>query len=563
LNTAKKATSDEITAPTTTTASPSHLSDLIAHRSLMRNVCVIAHVDHGKTTFSDSLLSRAASSHLSDSRIGNCQLDSLQEERDRGITIAASAVTLLFELPADSRALADGVARARERVDGVAVVDAAVDELADLSLHVDNVPFGFTDVQLLEALVGALPTHLQALHEQLQVHVRAKRGSASVECVGDRAHELFAALLAARDLRAGERVARVERAGRGPMLLVQQRAVALGVPVPRFDVSSAASGERRAARHAAARAWLSANGGYEDDDDGLADGGAGGSSLLMALIDTPGHIDFSGQVTSSLRLSDGAFVLVDALSGPEPQTFSVLRQALREKVRVVLVLNKVDRCSAPAGRTSCLRAARQARSRSSMRARRRARAALVRGGTVACASALEGWGFSLESIVALYGARPGADVAALRRTLTAAKTAKKAFCDLVAAPIVKLRALLAAGARRRRRSRSSTRLAAACAAARCRRSSDAADAGDVKQLTRTRCAALHAAGRRRRRAGGARAAVAARGAARARRLPRCPATAEPDSDRRCRRDCRRGAPARLDPRLQRQRPARSCSRRSR
>ncbi len=453
----------------------------------MRNVCVIAHVDHGKTTFSDSLLSRAASSHLSDSRIGNCQLDSLQEERDRGITIAASAVTLLFELPADSRALADGVARARERVGGAAVVDAAaVDELADLSLHVDNVPFGFTDVQLLEALVGALPTHLQALHEQLQVRVRAKRGTASVECVGDRAHELFAALLAVRDLRAGERVARVERAGRGPMLLVQQRAVALGVPVPRFDVSGAASGERRAARHAAARAWLSANGGYEDDDgdddDGLADGGAGGSSLLMALIDTPGHIDFSGQVTSSLRLSDGAFVLVDALSGPEPQTFSVLRQALREKVRVVLVLNKVDRCLhlEPGDVYEQLQRTIEVVNAALGGAQEPLSFA---GGTVACSSALEGWGFSLESVLALYGARAGADVAALRRTLTSAKTAKKAFCDLVLQPIVRLRALVAGG-------QSEQALALLDKVGRTLRGrtlqtfKDAADANDVKSLTR-------------------------------------------------------------------------------
>ncbi len=69
----------------------------------------------------------------------------------------------------------------------------------------------------------------------------------------------------------------------------------------------------------------------------------GGDAVIINIIDTPGHADFGGEVERGLTMVDGVLLLVDASEGPLPQTRFVLRKALKARLPIILVINKVDR----------------------------------------------------------------------------------------------------------------------------------------------------------------------------------------------------------------------------
>lgn len=141
------------------------------------------------------------------------------------------------------------------------------------------------------------------------------------------------------------------------------------------------------------------------------------NEFLINLIDSPGHVDFSSEVTAALRVTDGAVTVVDCVDGVCVQTETVLRQALTERIKPVVVINKVDRALLE------LQVSKEDLYQSFCRTIESVNviistyhdAALgdvqvyAEKGTVAFGSGLHGWAFSLRSFASRYAKKFGVD----------------------------------------------------------------------------------------------------------------------------------------------------------
>merc|ERR1712176_1465340 len=153
---------------------------------------------------------------------------------------------------------------------------------------------------------------------------------------------------------------------------------------------------------------------YFEHDEGE---GKGSEAFLINLIDSPGHVDFSSEVTAALRITDGAMVVVDCIEGCAVQTETVLRQALTERVRPVLFVNKVDRCilelqMEPEDMYQRFRKAIEDVNVIVATYNDALMGDVQVGpekGTVAFGSGLHGWGFNVERFAKIYAAKMGVD----------------------------------------------------------------------------------------------------------------------------------------------------------
>jgi len=189
------------------------------------------------------------------------------------------------------------------------------------------------------------------------------------------------------------------------------------------------------------------------------------NKFLINLIDSPGHVDFSSEVTAALRVTDGALVVVDCVEGVCVQTETVLRQALGERIKPVLMVNKLDRAFLELQLDQ--EEAYQSFSKtiesvnviiSTYRDETMGELQVFPDkGTVCFGSGLHGWGFTLTRFAGIYAAKFGVEKEKLQERLwgdnwfdpeskkwkkknesDAGKPLKRAFCQFILDPIYKL-----------------------------------------------------------------------------------------------------------------------------
>lgn len=353
----------------------------------IRNISVIAHVDHGKSTLSDSLI--AAAGIISAGKAGDMRfMDNRADEQERGITIKSTAVSLYYKLPLEV---------------------------------VNEIPEESDEDPLLKSESYARRTMAAIAAEKKEREAELGYGDSPAEDAGE---EAPAAEEAAEEAPAEEKREKTKA-------------------------------ELEAEAAAAYEAELLAKQGIVLD---------GKNDFLINLIDSPGHVDFSSEVTAALRVTDGALVVVDCVEGVAVQTETVLRQAISERIRPVLFVNKLDRVLLELHEDLEVAYQNFVRAIESVNVIIDTYADELLGdvmvdpgkGTVGFGSGLHGWGFTLASFARQYAGKFGVKVDQMMRLLWGdnfinPKTGKwsksrmdgktalpRGFCQFILSPIQKL-----------------------------------------------------------------------------------------------------------------------------
>eukprot|EP00742_Colponemidia_sp_Colp-10_P003731 GILJ01003971.1.p1 GENE.GILJ01003971.1~~GILJ01003971.1.p1 ORF type:complete len:1065 (-),score=222.32 GILJ01003971.1:361-3555(-) len=483
----------------------------------IRNISVIAHVDHGKTTVSDALIAKAGL--LSQQKAGSALLlDSSREEKARGITISSSGISLMYELP--EQTLNDIIEARNKRQSTYNTLQAEQASISELDTNNNN-SNSATDISLEEVhtkkeaqdlvhieaedleeeeendtandgepislYVGNLPfdttqEEIQEIFEPFgtitDIQLRPRRGFAKViytSCASSRLLQT-PLQLRGRDLT-------VELSGQSPYVVLLGWCRQNRIPKPQFNceqtpegylmsmelngatyVGAQSASSIKEAKKAVARVFLSSVGidmparpvspvertveSVPESSQVSAEPIAApvlvdSKALSVNLIDSPGHVDFSSEVTAALRITDGALVVVDCIEGVCVQTETVLRQALSERVKPVLFLNKMDRVIlelqlSPAEAFSHFEKTISAVNQVILTYQDAClpdQQVSILDGTVAFGSALQGWAFTATSFLRKYQLK-SIDTQMLRSKLESNMT--RYFCEFFLKPIYEL-----------------------------------------------------------------------------------------------------------------------------